>query len=54
LDLRVSKVDPAWPVTATLPEVPSVKPATTIHVNPKFLTQVGFKLASLLVFGLIF
>ncbi|KAK2163156.1 hypothetical protein LSH36_84g01011 [Paralvinella palmiformis] len=34
LDVRISQIDPAWPITAKPPEVP-----VTIHVNPKFLTK---------------
>ena len=34
LDMQITKIDPAWPVTAKGPDVP-----TSIHVNPKFLKK---------------
>lgn len=36
LDVRVNSVDPAWPIK---PLPPNANPS--IHVNPKFLKQVG-------------
>ena len=36
IDVKIQNgLDPAWPLTATAPE------QTSIHVNPKFLLQVG-------------
>ena len=36
LDVRVNQIDPAWPVTAPLPE----KSVANIHINPRFLMKV--------------
>lgn len=38
LDIRVQKIDPAWPITAKAEETP----VASIHVNPKFLMKVTF------------
>ena len=38
IDVKIQNgLDPAWPITATPPEPDQ----TSIHVNPKFLIQVG-------------
>lgn len=39
LDVRVKRIDPAWPITAKPPEQGS------IHVNPKFLVSQVILLA---------
>ncbi len=36
LDIKVSQVDPAWPITA-----PQQTSSHNIHVNPKFLGQAS-------------
>jgi len=47
LDLRIKKIDPAWPVTHARPAAPAVPaPATNtkIHVNPAFVGKAVSKL----------
>jgi len=46
LDLRIKKIDPAWPVTHARPAAPAVPaPATNtkIHVNPAFVGKAVSK-----------
>ena len=44
LDLRIKKIDPAWPVihpkpVASAPTVPNGASNTKIHVNPNFVSK---------------
>ena len=44
LDLRIKKIDPAWPVihpkpVASAPAVPNGASNTKIHVNPNFVSK---------------
>ncbi|CAF3842122.1 unnamed protein product, partial [Adineta steineri] len=38
LDARTHDIDPAWPITAKVPDPPPFSP--TIHLNPNFLQRV--------------
>lgn len=39
LDTRTHDIDPAWPITARVPDPPPF--AQNIHLNPNFLQRVG-------------
>jgi len=38
LDTRTHDIDPAWPITARVPDPPPL--SQNIHLNPNFLQQV--------------